>query len=162
MNHQWKKAALTDRQAALSLALKTLSRRALSQQELIRKLKTRGCPEEIISELVMYLLQRRYLDDVALANYLFTSMMQSGKCGVNKIKNKLRQRGIAENIIENLLQTIEENNEIEIALNLVRKKFTYYDSDNIDKPKVYRFLINRGFSLDVIYRVLNCLESETS
>jgi regulatory protein len=144
---------ITDKQAAIELAVRALSLRSYSQQEISDKLKKRQCPEEIITQVLSYLNERGYLNDAALAEMVFRKMSQTRKYGRSGILLKLRQRGISELVIGQITQDFDPNQELEIALNLVKNKFKR--PIDCDRARICRFLANRGFSGSTISRVLN-------
>ena len=56
---------IIDKQRALEIAVRSLSIRAYSQQEMYDKLKRSDCPEEVLTQVLQYLNERGYLNDAA-------------------------------------------------------------------------------------------------
>ena len=151
------KKQLTDRHTAIEAAVRALAVRTLSEQEITAKLRSQQCPDEIIYEVICYLKERRYLNDTALAKSILRNMIQCEKYGYHRIVLKLRQRGILEPVIQKTMQDFDPTKELNSALMITRKKFSVFNDS--DKPRIYRFLLNRGFSGTLISQVLECLKN---
>ncbi len=76
-----------------------------------------------------------------------------GRFGSQRIAHELRQKGIAENLIDQALPQLKET-ELEAAREVWRKKFGVLPQDQKEKGRQVRFLQSRGFSLDVTLKVL--------
>ncbi|MBP2640034.1 MAG: Regulatory protein recX [Firmicutes bacterium] len=153
-----RKKPVTDKQTAIEAAVRSLACRALSEQEIETKLRRQDFPSEIICEVISYLKERKYLNDTALANLISQKMIQDGKYGENKIVFKMRQRGIPEPIIQKTMQNFDRATELYSAIAITRKKFSVFNGS--DKPRIYRFLANKGFSGTLISQVLNSLKND--
>ena len=83
--------------------------------------------------------------------------------GKNKIKYSLMKKGIDKEIIENTLDSIDNNVEEETAYNLAIKKYRILSKKENDKyklnQKLIRFLLGKGYDYglikDVIKRITN-------
>ena len=71
-----------------------LARREHSEQELIRKLNSRGFDEELVEIAVAELMADGLLSDARFAEAFVNSRFQRGS-GPQKIRAELRERGIA-------------------------------------------------------------------
>ncbi|MHC1746272.1 MAG: regulatory protein RecX [Negativicutes bacterium] len=153
-----RKKPATDKQTAIEAAVRSLACRALSEQEIGTKLRSQDCPSEIICEVISYLKERKYLNDTALANAISQKMIQDGNYGQNRIVLKMRQRGIPESIIQKTMQNFDRTTELNSAITITRKKFPVLNAS--DKPRIYRFLANKGFSGTLISQVFNSLKND--
>jgi regulatory protein len=137
-------------------ALRFLSVRSHSSQELYRKLLKKKFSSEIIEKVLSDLLSLGYLNDRKFAEQYFNELV--GKLfGPLKIKNEMIKRGIAKEIIDEVLSDYFNNDEMQkdviqklLSKNKFPKKITYRN----DLQKLYNHLISRGFSPEV---VMECL-----
>jgi regulatory protein len=70
----------------------------------------------------------------------------------------LRQKGIAEDLISEALPQLKET-ELAAAREVWRKKFGIAPRDEKEKAKQVRFLQSRGFSISVIFIVLQMVDA---
>ena len=81
----------------------------------------------------------------------------SKQLGIRRILFELKQKGVKEKIIEEVIGAIKEKyKEADVALGLAQKKLA--SLANIDKFKarqrIYAFLSRKGFSFDVVNGVM--------
>ncbi|WP_373276238.1 regulatory protein RecX [Faecalimicrobium dakarense] len=85
--------------------------------------------------------------------------MNLNRCGRNKIKQNLYNKGIDKQSINEAINEIDEDAEYENAMYLAQKR--YDRIKNEDKRKIYQkisqHLAYKGFNYDIIKRVLNKL-----
>lgn len=137
-------------------ALRFLSVRSHSSQELYRKLLKKKFSSEIIEKVLSDLLSLGYLNDRKFAEQYFNELV--GKFfGPLKIKNEMIKRGIAKEIIDEVLSDYFNNDEMQkdvIQKLLSKNKFPKKITNRNDLQKLYNHLISRGFSSEV---VMECL-----
>jgi regulatory protein len=132
----------------LQTAFYILSRRAYSERELRQKLSKKYCDKDQIDEVVCYLYERGYLNDTALCNMLIRKYINCGKYGKRAIINKISQRGIANGMIREAMAAYNFD-ELSEAISLIEKLLNK-SCMQLDKIKIGRFLINRGFDYSTI------------
>lgn len=103
------------------------------------------------------LTQQNWLSDSRVAEHIVNH--RRAKFGIQRIAHELRQKGLDEALIANALPQLKES-ESETARSLWQKKFGKPPQDDKEKAKQIRFLQSRGFSLDVILRVIRSSEYE--
>ena len=134
-------------------ALRLLARREHSQYELRRKLKARGYGERLVDELVAELITERLLSDTRYAEAMVTNRSSRGY-GPLRICMELRDRGVAERIVDKVLQEAEVDWDERLRHTHDRK----YGEIAVESFKTWasraQFLNNRGFSVDAIRRVI--------
>ena len=134
-------------------ALRLLARREHSQYELRRKLKARGYGERLVDELLAELITERLLSDTRYAEAMVTNRASRGY-GPLRICMELRDRGVAEGIVDKVLQEAEVDWEERLRHTYDRK----YGGSAVESFKTWasraQFLKNRGFSVDAIRRVI--------
>lgn len=136
-------------------ALQYLARREYSRAELRGKLLPHaddgfGEPEDL-DALLDDLTSCGWLSDERAATQLLHA--RRSRFGAQRIAQELRQRGIAEELIADALPGLKET-ELDAAREVWRKKFGALPQDVREKARQVRFLQSRGFSLDVIFKIL--------
>lgn len=141
------------RPALRDLALRALSRREYSRQELQRKLRQTAEPDEMeqLEELLDEFVQRGWISDSRYAEQIVFA--RRNKFGSLRVAQELRQQGVSDSSIEQALQPLRDN-ELETARAVWQKKFGSPPADMKERAKQVRFLQSRGFSSEVIRRVL--------
>ncbi|MDP2751209.1 MAG: recombination regulator RecX [Rhodocyclaceae bacterium] len=138
-------------------AINLLARREHSRAELATKLASVGTPEEIDATLVD-LERTGLLSDARFTECYLRS--HARRQGVVRLRHALRMRGVADHLID--AQLIELPNEMDRAKTVWEKKFATPPSDARERAKQARFLQGRGFSMDVILRLLNDVHARRS
>ena len=132
-------------------AVAYLARREHSRAELAKKLSAHGTQEEIDSVLNS-LQDAKLLSDQRFAAAFIRSRAE--RFGVGRLRQELRQRGVEGELAEQELKTDDLPAEIERARLVWHKKFDGQPEDAKAWAKQARFLQSRGFSSDIIRRVL--------
>ena len=126
-------------------ALRLLTRREHSSQELKQKLLHKGFDLNLVESLLDDLRREGSLNDKRFAES-YTRSRKGRGYGPLRIKQELRQRGTSDDIIESV---VIENDEqwYELARNVRQKKYTMSFPENLkEKLKQQQFLQYRGFS----------------
>lgn len=131
----------------LNYALAALSRRALSKAELSDKLRRKGADEGKIEEVINKLEKIGFLNDESLTENAITSTRRS----TNWLKQKLKRRGINDELIENALL----NRDPELDFLSAKALMERYRARFVDKNKAFAFLARRGYSFEVINEILS-------
>ncbi len=132
-------------------ALGYLARREHSRFELGRKLAQAGFDEADIAVLLDDFEARNWLSDRRFAESWVAD--HRAKAGSVKLAFELRQRGVKEAIVEAVLDE-NRDSEFERAREVWQKKFGVPPADAADKARQLRFLQSRGFTSEVIRRVV--------
>lgn len=136
-----------------------LARREYSRAELRSKLLPHAqaddefdaSPPEDLDALLDDLTACGWLSDERAATQLLHAKRK--RFGIQRIAHELRQKGISENLIADALPQMKET-ELDAACEVWRKKFGSPPQDANEKARQARFLQSRGFSMDVILKVL--------
>src|SRR5258706_13332055 len=136
-------------------ALRYLVRREHSRQELARKLAPYAESSGVLEKLLSDLENRKQLSDERYAQTRAHSL--SRKYGVAKIRHDLRSRGISDDISG---RASSDSNDLETAKKILHRKYREPAATREEKAKRARFLQGRGFSFDIIRRLI--LLSEVS
>ncbi|MFZ0105508.1 MAG: recombination regulator RecX [Thiobacillus sp.] len=133
-------------------AMRLLARREHSRAELGRKLGLAGFDACDIQPLLDEFEEKRWLSDRRFAESYVAD--HRARAGAVKLAFDLRQRGIADNIIEAVLSD-NRDSELERAQAVWQKKFGSAPADLAEKARQMRFLQSRGFAAEVIRRVVD-------
>lgn len=128
--------------SAFERAVGYLSAAPRAKKEIRRYLADKSYDKDIIEQTIQKLDAYHYIDDYLYAQSYIKS--KSKKYGAFRISSELRQKGISQDVIDELLSDGAEDNIIEVA-----KKYLN-SHKSADKQKLKRFLAGRGFSWDSI------------
>ncbi|MDD5057277.1 MAG: recombination regulator RecX [Sideroxydans sp.] len=138
-------------------AMQYLARREHSRAELHSKLLPHVQQGEDLNAVLDELEKRDWLSDARAATQLVHA--KRSRYGTQRITHELRQKGIDENLIADAIPQLKET-ELEAAREVWRRKFGVVAQDAKEKAKQMRFLQSRGFSMEVIFKVLRVAEME--
>lgn len=129
-------------------ALRHLVRREHSRAELARKLAPHAPSAQALEALLDLLLSKRQQSDERYAQERARTL--SRKYGAARIRQDLKARGIEAQIING----ISSRDELERASAILKRKYRAPAQTRAEQAKRARFLQGRGFSMDVITRLL--------
>ena len=132
-------------------ALRLLSQREHSRAELVRKLSPH---EEVPGELAQVLDDlhaKGFIDEARVLESVVNH--RASKLGNGRIKQELQAKGLApESVAQAMLDL--KGSEFARAQNIWQKKFGTPATDANQRAKHYRFLLTRGFSSEVVRKVV--------
>jgi regulatory protein len=137
-----------------------LGRREYSVSKLREKLQ-KLFPEksEEFSSLIEEFIERDWVSDTRFSEAFIRDQIIK-KNGPQKIKQKLRQQGIDDDLITTcLLSVYSRDEQLQLAETWGHKKFEELtrrrpqDSEMVRQQKVKNFLVGRGFDFDVVVEV---------
>ncbi len=137
--------------------MRYLARREHSRAELQSKLLPHVQEGEDLDAVLDELEKRNWLSDVRAATQVVDA--KRGRFGTQRIAHELRQKGIAENLIADAIPQLKET-ELDAARAVWQKKFGVSPQDQKERARQARFLQSRGFSMEVILRVLRTGDPE--
>lgn len=140
--------------AALSLkgrALRWLSQREHTRQELARKLAAHAEPGDDLNALLDSLTAQGWLSDARAADSVVHRL--AARQGVLRIRQALNHKGVAAELTEGALAALKAT-EHERATAIWQRKFGVPPSDPKERAKQLRFLMARGFDAAVASRVV--------
>ena len=150
--------------ATKNSALRFLARRSHSIFEIRQKLLKKEFNESTIDVIINELIQIGYLNDQKFAEAFVEARINYKYDGLSKIKAQLYKRGIAKDLINEIISRKSEDLEEELfqnALELAKRKqrqIISRSSDEIPKQKLKEkltlYLVNKGYSFTQISQVL--------
>jgi regulatory protein len=138
-------------------ALRYLSQREHSRMELERKLAKHTEDPGEIPRVLDDLEQRGFIDHTRVAASVVHR--KAGKLGSLRIRHELQAKGLDAPLVAATLADLKAT-EVERARGVWRRKFDSLPADAKEWGKQMRFLAARGFSGDVIARVLKPRDDE--
>lgn len=140
---------------AKNKALSILSKSDQSEKKLREKLLN-NYDENIVEEVIEFLKGYKLINDNLLAEKIVHDNMNLSKFGKNKIKQNLYNKGIAASDIQDAISQIDPDEEYENAKYLAEKRLKRLKGEDKNKinQKIYQHLAYKGFSYDIIKRVL--------
>ena len=132
-------------------ALRLLARREHSRLELARKLEQAGFDLSDIAPLLDAFEAKNWLSDRRYAESYVAD--HRAKAGSIKLAYELRLRGVSDAVIEDVLSE-NRDSELERAREVWQKKFGSAPNDTTEKARHIRFMQSRGFTAEVIQRVI--------
>ncbi len=146
---------------ALNKSTRFLAARARSVKEMEVYLNEKEFTDKTIAKVIEKLLKEKYLNDTEFARLWVESRATFNPKGAWALRQELRQKGITDSEIENILADYDDNL---AAWNAVKKKIPLWKNleKDIMRKKLYTFLSNRGFNYETtsdIYRKI-CEETD--
>jgi regulatory protein len=140
---------LAVRRAAMDL----LARREHGRVELTRKLRKRGAPEDMIETALQRLSEEGLLSE---ARYLESFVAYRARAGYGplRIREELGQRGLARGDVDQALRESGIDWFEQLRETWQRKFSGQLPADARERAQQGRFLAYRGYSLDMIGRLL--------
>ena len=138
-------------------ALKALARREHSRQELQAKLQPFAEDPGEIEPLLDDMEKRGWLSESRFVEQLTT--VRRRRFGAARILHELREKGVSEAALA-AAQAQLKDGEVEAARAVWKKKFGNLPATLEERAKQSRFLAGRGFSAEVVHKVLRRSEEQ--
>lgn len=141
-------------------AVNFLSYRPRSTAEVRQNLRKYKVPALLIEPTIERLVEKNFLNDLEFAKFWVENRNAFRPRGGRALKIELRQKGISDEIIEEVLEALVDEESLAYQAGLKRaKKLARYDWQDFRK-KLGAFLARRGFSYAVISPLLPRLWDE--
>ncbi len=138
-------------------ALRLLSQREHSRQELERKLKVFEEHAGELAQALDFLQAKGFINEQRVVESLVNR--RSSKLGASRVRQELQSKGLPAQAIAEAVQDLRST-ELERAREVWRKKFGTPPSDIAARAKQIRFLVSRGFAPEVVKRVVAGAQDE--
>ena len=152
-----------EKQKARQVALRRLDRRECSAADISQTLRRKGFSQDIITEVVQDLVERKWIDDEKFASILVRDQALRGK-GSKWIQMKLRTQGIqAESeTISELIQSTTNASELQVAQSLIRRRYPQAKEDPSIAKKAIQALLRRGFTYEIARKAISTSMNDDS
>ena len=122
-----------------------------TKKELIERLTQKGYIKEVAERVIEKLEEYRYIDDKLFAKQFFQS---NGHLSKRVIQGKLIQKGVANDIISDIIEERTGESELELCLLQAKKYLKSKEVNDIkDIQKMQASLARKGFDFDTIKKV---------
>jgi regulatory protein len=141
---------------AMSIALFALAPRAKSRDELFKQLLKRGVESETANAVLDSLELQGLLNDLEFAKLWSESRQRSKKLSKRVIATELRGKGVAQDIITEVIEEIDDETEYAQAFLLADRK--YRSISHLDPEVSYRrisaLLARKGYGHGLCARIM--------
>jgi len=126
---------------------------------LYKKVKTTHWSREAADKIIIKLKEQELIDDKKFIEWFIRFRTNLKPKGVRLLTQELRQKGVAEDLIEKYF----DNNQVDeekLAFQTLEKRWPRYKLLNSQKrfEKAYRFLLSRGFSYGLCKKTIKKCE----
>jgi len=136
-------------------AIRFISVRARSVDEVRKKLGSRGYEPELIRQVLFQLGEQGYLNDRDFAELWTKERITLQKKGRKWVEQELRHKGVEKRIVADALSRIDPEEEKQQALQVAGKRWKLMSGEPADKKrKLYAYLARRGYSPQLISVVI--------
>ncbi len=141
---------------ARAIVLRQLAMAPRSRAQLADKLRAKDCPEEVAEAVLDRFTQAGLIDDRAYAEVLVRSRRETKGLARRALAHELRRTGVADDIVEDSLEQIEDPDEEEQARRLVDKRLrTLHGLDStVQTRRLAGMLARKGYSSSLSYRII--------
>jgi regulatory protein len=123
--------------------------------DVMEKLSAAAVSEDDANEIVQELIRLGYIDELRYARAFVNDKFRFNKWGKIKIAHVLRQKKVASNVIQEALDTIDDEVYNQVLMQLIEsKKKTTKATATQQRAAVMRFALSRGFEYETIMRLL--------
>lgn len=144
---------------AYQRALNFLSYRVRTEAEIRRNLKKHDTPDEIIENVLERLRRNHLVNDHIFAQTWVENRSEFRPRGRRALTSELRQKGVGQEIIDEVLQNIDEEHLAYQAALKNARKYRQHDWPDFRK-KLLGFLARRGFNYAVAAPVVERVWAE--
>ena len=140
---------------ARDTAFNILSRKSITSASLTDSLIQKGYDSVVAYEVIGELTELGYIDDESYG-IMFLEYCHEKMWGKKKIRYEMKQKGLSDDIIENILQSYNEDDYLADMADLIISKYSACDlGDMKTKAKITRFFASRGFDFSKIDSEIN-------
>lgn len=151
-----KQVALNEPKLALEAAVRMLELRDHSTGEITRKLRGNGYSEAVVKAACDRLQTAGYLDDLRFAQGMLARYQK--KYGLLRIKRELFMKGIAADIVEEVLSQGDGDAQLDAAILQAQKTLRKKSADpQADYRRAYAALARRGYPPDMVKKALSAV-----
>ena len=145
---------------AQDTALHYIGYKMRTEKEVFKKLYEKGFSENVIERVMEFLKKYQYIEDEKYCESYIKERIRFNPRGKYALKMELRQKAIADSIIDKTLEKIEKD-ELGDAIRLLEKKcFSLDDINEKEKKRLLGFLQRRGYSYDIIKEAFAYIEQK--
>ena len=146
---------------AKNVLLHQLTRSAKTEKQLRDVLEKREIPQELIDWAIGDFLRAGLIDDESFARGFLAARLAKGKA-VKLIARELRQKGVADPIIEEVCASVSLEQQQELANSLAARRIIRMAqlAPDVRYRRLSGFLLRRGFSSAVVNSAVRWAEKQ--
>ena len=138
-------------QHARDVAWRALDRRDHTMAELARTLARKRVEPAVIDTVVGELREQGYLDDARYARRFAEDRRRLDGWGAERIERRLREAGVAPELIAEAVGEQGHDDELEAALALLRRRFPDPPATPRDCERALGMLVRKGYELELAH-----------
>ncbi len=131
----------------MDMAIRYLGYRARTEKEMTEYLTRREVDEKVIAQVMEKLVFYDLINDAEYARRFVE--LHGDNDGRFRLRQKMKLKGLPENVIEDALSAMDRDDEIEAAKELLEKKLAHDDREDAVRRAV-QSVMRKGFSYDVV------------
>ena len=134
----------------------TLKAKIYTKSEMERQLEREGFSADAIETSIAELIRSGHIRDRKYAENWIVRRQKSNPRGKTLLKHELVDRGIDKETAEQVIATVETEDETKVALQIAQKRAKQYKRlpTHVAKRRLHGFLARRGFGSDIVRQVL--------
>jgi regulatory protein len=138
------------------MCLRQLDARARTRAELAAYLSRKGVPAAAATRVLDRFTQVGLIDDSALAESFVDSRHREAGLGRRALTLKLRQRGVADDVIESAVSVVDSDAELAAARDLVQRKMRSVArlEPQVQARRLVGMLARKGYPPGLAYQVV--------
>ena len=127
------------------------------EHDMTEKMRLWGVDADTQAQVMEKLVSGRYVDDERYARAFVRDKIRYGKWGRRKIGQALRMKRINDDIVDDILDAIDDEEYLNVLRPIVKQKLrtTHAANDYELRMKVTKYVLGRGFTLDIIRQCLD-------
>jgi regulatory protein len=143
-----------EQRRALELAMKAVTIRERTEQELRAFLERRRLEAPVIEEAIAAMVSLGFVDDAGYARRFAEDRRLLDQWGSERIAGDLARRGIGRETIETVLGGIERGDELDAAIELLNRRYQTPFGGDRERDKAWRMLVRRGYETELAYEAV--------
>ena len=134
----------------------TLKPKTYTKSEIAQKLEREGFSTDAIETSIAELIRSGHIRDRKFAENWILRRQKSNPRGKTLLKRELVDKGIDRETAEQVVATVETEDEAKVALQIAQKRVKRYSRlpTHVAKRRLHGFLARRGFGSDIVRQVL--------
>ena len=129
------------------------------QYQVITKLKSYGLSDVLADEILIELIQNKYLDEERFARSFCSGKFKIKRWGRNKIAFELSKLKVPKSCISQAMLEIDDVDYNDVIKHLVNKKMALLKHKNtyVRKKKVVDYLLRKGYESELVWSYVHKL-----
>jgi regulatory protein len=148
-------------QEAIATAYRYLNRRERTQAEMRAHLEGAGFDSDDVEQAIAALVEDGQLDDARFARLLVQDKRELEGWGSDRIRQVLLARGVETDQVEDALAAQGGGDELERALELLRRRFSAPACDRRERDRALGVLVRKGYDVDLALEAIAAHARET-